>query len=466
MRHLAPSAAVVVLLLLSCPCLGQGANAVSAIDDSALQFPVELFPNSAEPAAVFDPAFPSAGTYLPAPSNVTTITHGIVYDDGWILRPLDSQHTPFELKFNFHNQFRYTGFANQEPAVVNAAGATVPTPPRSDFHINRGRFIFSGYVLDPLLEFYTNIDYNTVSDRQIQVLMAWIRHPFSPAVNVAYGLSKVPGTWEWLESARFTLGAERSLATTFFRPSMTAGIWADGELPAAWHYHVLVGNGFNTLGLNSTQLDTNFVYSGMLWWEPAGPFGDGFSDFEAHDCPVVRLGQALTADRHGPDPTGQPGPEQTVVRLSDGTPIVEPGALAPGVTVNQFDLTLYAIHAGLKYRGFSLSGEYFFRWLTNIQASGPIPDDALYDHGFFIQAGDFIIPQSIEVFGRASAVFGPFGDGVEIGAGANWYVLQQPNWRFTADIACIDDSPAQQDRTGFTAGGSGTLFRIQMWTFF
>jgi hypothetical protein len=408
----------------------------------------------------------SACDPAPALSNCTPATHSVVYDEGWILRPFDASRMPFELKFSFHNQFRYTGFANEAAAVVNSAGNIVPTPPRNDFHINRGRIVLAGYAIDPLLEFYANIDYNTVAEQQIQMLMAWVRHPFDPAFNVAYGLGKVPGTWEWLESARFTLGAERSLATTFFRPSMTAGVWVDGEMYGGWNYHLLVGNGFNTVGLNTTQLDTNLVYSGMAWWEPLGPFGNGFSDFDDHASPVLRFGHALTYDRHGADPTGEPGPEQTVVRLSDGTRLVEAAALAPGVTVNQFDLTLYSVHSGVKYRGWSVSAEYFFRWLTRIQADGPIGNHAYFDHGFFAQVGVFAAPQSVELFGRGSAVYGPFGNGSEVGGGLNWYVVRTPNWRFTADVAYVSDSSAQQDRTGFSAGASGTLVRMQMWTYF
>ena len=427
--------------------------------------PLDVAPSLPAELAGNLPSYDAANWSL-NPANVTPATHGIVYENGWVLRPFDCQATPYELKFSFHNQFRYTGFANEEDAVVNSAGAIVPTPPRNSFDINRGRVILSGYALDPLVEFYTNIDYNTVAEQPIQVLMAWIRHPFRPAFNVAYGLGKVPGSWEWLESARYTLGAERSLATTFFRPSMTAGIWADGELGGGWHYHALVGNGFNTFGLAASQLDTNLVYSGMLWWEPGDAFGDGVSDFEGHESPALRLGQALTFDRHGPDPVGQPGPEQTVIRLSDGTRLVETGALAPGVTVNEFDLALYSVHGGLKYRGCSLSGEYFFRWLSRIRGETAIADEPIFDHGFFAQAGVFAVPQSVELFGRGSAVYGPFGNGWELGGGVNWHVLRTPNWRMTADVAYLDDSPAQQDRTGFSAGASGTLVRMQVWTFF
>lgn len=422
-----------------------------------------LAPEEAVDAPIVEPV--SIGSALP-PSLATPVTHGIVYDEGWTLRPFNPETHPYELTIGFHNQFRYTGFAADEPSVQTASGQTMITPNRNDFDVNRGRLIFSGYAIDPLMEFYANIDYNTVTEQQIQILMAWIKHPFSPAFRLAYGLGKVPGTWEWQESARFTLGAERSLATTFFRPSMTAGIWIEGEPIEGVHYHALVGNGFNTATLNVSEVDTNFAVSGMTWWEPLGDFGPGFSDLEQHESPVVRVGHAFTHSKQDSDPSGEPGPEQTSIRLSDGTRLVQPGALAPGTTVNQFDLSLYAVHAGVKQNGLSVSGEYFFRWLNNLEATGPLPETSIFDHGFFAQAGYFPIPKSLEVFGRGSAVFGPYGDGSELGGGVNWYINQRRDWRLTADLARVNQSPAQQDRTGFTAGASGLLFRLQIWTYF
>jgi hypothetical protein len=63
------------------------------------------------------------------------------------------------------------------------------------------------------------------------------------------------------------------------------------------------------------------------------------------------------------------GPEQTEVRLSDGTRLVEAGALAPAVTLNRFDLTLYTFFRPENLR-LQLVGEDFFRWLTNIGGTG------------------------------------------------------------------------------------------------
>lgn len=394
------------------------------------------------------------------------MTHTAVYDDAWILRPMDPKQTPFELAVSLHNQFRHTAFQSEQPTTVNAAGQVVRTPDRNDFDINRGRLVFSGFALDPRLEFYVNLDFNTVSDQQIQMLMSWIRFRLDPSINLSYGLSKVPGTWEWLESSRYTLGADRSLATTFFRPSMTAGVWADGILPSRMRYRFLIGDGFNTFSLKASEVDTNLVYSGMAWWESQEEFGRGFADFEWSDDFRWRAGHALTHSRQDADPAGQPGPEQTVIRLSDGTRLVEPGALAPGVTVNRFDLTLYALHAGWKWRGLSGTGEYFFRWLTDIEGNGAIPRETIFDQGAFAQVGQFLVPQSLELFGRYSTVRGPFGDASEWAAGVNWYVHDRRNWRATFDVAWIDDSATQQDRTGYLAGASGALFRTQVWTFF
>ena len=85
---------------------------------------------------------------------------------------------------------------------------------------------------------------------------------------------------------------------------------------------------------------------------------------------------------------------------------------------------------------------------------------------FFAQTGAFVVPKSVEIFGRGSAVFGPYGNGTELGGGLNWYVTGKRDWRFTFDVARLDDCSAQQDRTGFLAGASGLLVRTQFWTYF
>ncbi|WP_345682077.1 porin [Novipirellula caenicola] len=399
----------------------------------------------------------------PAPESPS---HYPIYDAGWTLRPYDADKTPFELTIGFHNQLRYTGFSRDEATTIDAAGNVNAIPNRNDFDVNRGRLVFSGYALDRDLGFYANIDYSTVASSSIQPLLTWISFRQSDALTLYMGLGKVPGTWEWQQTSRYTLGADRTLATTFFRPSITAGIWGNGRLGDTVSYTVFVGNGFNTLTLRSSDLDTNFVYSALAWWEPLGDFGVGFSDQEQHDHMAIRLGHGLTQTQNDSTSSDQSGAEQTVVRLSDGTRLIEPNALATGITVNAFDVWLYTVHLGLKKQGYSFSSEVFMRWLRNIEGTGGTQLESLFDSGFYVQSGVFVIPKKLELFARGSAVTGNFGTGSEVAAGVNWHLFDARSARFTFDVTDIRDSPAEQSRTGYVAGESGTLVRAQLWTFF
>lgn len=404
----------------------------------------------------------SPSTYCPPPAS----SHRVEYDNGWTLRPNCPSNDPYELTFELHNQFRYTGFDRDGLVSTDAAGNDRIITNRNDFDINRGRLVFRGYAFDPALKFYANMDYSTVASNPIQPLLAWISMDLSERSKFYMGLGKVPGTWEWQQTSRYTLGAERTMATTFFRPSISAGIWASGDLTDRLHYTAFIGDGYNTLTLRANDLDTNFVYSGLAWWEPLGDFGVGFSDLIAHASPVVRVGHGITTTRADSSPTGDPGAEETVIRLSDGTRLIEPNALGAGRTVNAFDIWLYTAHLGWKYRGCSVSGEAFFRWLRNINTTSNEELNAIHDQGFFLQGSGFVLPQRLEAFVRTSEVHGDFGTGREIGLGVNWYLFQTRSARFTFEVTDVNDSPTQQARTGFGAGADGTLFRTQLWTFF
>jgi hypothetical protein len=216
------------------------------------------------------------------------------------------------------------------------------------------------------------------------------------------------------------------------------------------------------------DLDTNFVYSANLWWEPLQEFGGLYSDLSYHETLATRGGGSVTMSRQSGSQFDSSEPEESFIRLSDGTDLTQPGALAPGVSVTDYMIYLATYDAGIKYRGLSLHGEYFLRWLSDIKGTGPIPDERreLFDHGFHIQAGAFVVPKRLELFTRTSHIFGPFGDGAEYSGGFNWFIRGTENWRFGGDITQVINSPAQQLRTGYDAGASGTLVRSQLQTIF
>ena len=72
-------------------------------------------------------------------------------------------------------------------------------------------------------------------------------------------------------------------------------------------------------------------------------------------------------------PTDDAPPNATQIKLSDGVNPFDAGALAEGVTVQKLDYDEMAVDAGVKYRGFSFQSEYYFRRLSDFQATGPVP---------------------------------------------------------------------------------------------
>jgi hypothetical protein len=384
-----------------------------------------------------------------------------------LVEPRDPKRTPFSLNFDLITQLRYTGFARSTPSWTDSAGVVLPVRNFETIQVNRNWFQFSGYALDPRLRYMAVVFGSSTSNSML--FLGWIDYRFSRAFTLSAGYYKVPGSREWYDSFRYTLGADRTMATTFFRPNFSPGIWASGEPLTGLHYVAMGANSVNGLVLGENRISSNLDFAGSLWWEPLGTFGPGPSDIEDHERPAVRIGSSLTLAREqlaGPTAV-LANPENTIFRLSDGTPLSAPGSLAPGVLVNTTSARLWAIDGALKYRGLGLSGEYYFRWLGDFRSTGgPLAIRSLFDTGAYAQASYFVVPKRLEGYARFSFVTGRFGGGNEWSGGLNWYVLARRNWRMTFDVTRINHSPAENALTGYRAGESGTLFQLQMLTDF
>jgi len=386
------------------------------------------------------------------------------YDNGFVIRSNNLNESPFSLKINHQSTFRYSGFDRDERSWIDSAGNVKPINSSSDFLIPRGRLIFSGNAWLPKLSYLLNIDYNTVSSDAIGFRAYSLSYRFSRALEMSVGQNKVPGSREWLLSSWVAQeGPDRSMATTFFRPSLSQGIWCRGEPIDGLYYHAMFSNGFNTLNKTPNQFDQRACWSDSVWWEPLGDFGPGYSDLEDHDELAMRAGSSYTFALGQGSQSDSEAIENSAVRLSDGTLITQPGALSPGVTLQRYDLSLVAMDLAFKFRGCSLSTEIYFQELSSLQGSGSIQLSPTRAHGGFAQGGFFLLPRKIELYSRTSWVTGEFGSGTEVGSGFNWFVLPgKSNLRYTFDVAGLDSSPADQNRTGFVAGQSGILVRTQI----
>ncbi|QEH34234.1 hypothetical protein OJF2_27690 [Aquisphaera giovannonii] len=421
----------------------------------------------------WDPRF-----FAPSPPPAWTSTSGTSrffvgdYDDERgqfvLVRPRDERSVPFELRVDVFTQARYFNFAKSRATWTDHRGATLPVRNFQSLEVNRNFIGFTGYALDPRLQFTAWIFSSTALNDT--VYLGWINYRFSRALDLRVGNWMVPGTREWYESFRYTMGSDRLMATTFFRPNISPGIWIQGEPVDGLHYVAMLANSLNRFSQGVERLGAAATFGGTLRWEPLGAFGPGPSDAEHHERFTPRLGTSLALAREqnqGFTALQLGNPEDTIIRLSDGVPLFRVGSLGPGVELASTAVQLWTVDAAFKYRGVGVSGEYFFRWLDGFRSAGASPPmRSIFDHGGLLQAGYFVVPRRLEGFLRTSFVSGPFGGGYEVGGGANWYVLGSREWRMTAEVLGIQRSPAQNILTGYRAGESGVLYQLQWFTDF
>jgi hypothetical protein len=397
---------------------------------------------------------------------------GTRYDNGFVLvESPDKARVPYELRFNLFNQFRYLNQELSNSTFTDHLGVVRPVDSRNDLNINRNLFYFQGYAFDP------NLIFNAIiwSSNSVATVIqgGYIGYRFDKAFTLYAGYWGIPGSRSNTRDFMFLEGVERSMADNFFRPSFTQGVWAEGQLFDHLYYEVYVGNSLNTLNVSTTEIDRNMVYAASTWWEPLGDYGPpgaarmAFSDLENHESPVVRVGTSFAGAREDRfSDLEQNTPDNSAVFNSDGVLFFSTGSLAPGVTVQLANYYMWAQDFGYKYRGFAFNGQYFFRWLNSFRADGPLPLARTFDHGFEASAGYFVCPKTLELYGRASAVFGEFRDSNEFAFGYNWHPWQNRGFRLTGEANHVESSPTNSIQTIYNSGMNGWNLVLQTQLYF
>jgi len=378
---------------------------------------------------------------------------------------------PAALYLNGFLQVRWFEFARS----VTSWSPTAPIPPNpspvepveniNTFEINRFFITSEGYVADErLLYSITLFGTTDYGNNSAITPLGYVGWKFNDQLTMLGGVTFVAGTREWTTSSRWVMGVDRSMANTFFRPSYSPGVefngnFLDGQLN--WRGGVWNAIDGSLAGVNRSG--TAMAWAGLLTWEPLGKFGLGYSDMEVHRDPAVRLGcSGVHALSQAVLQTNGNNPEDTIVRLSDGTPIAVPDALGPGTQVDQFRLQLASVDAGWKYRGMALNFEYYFRLIDDITGTGQFLRQSLFDQGGLGYLSFCIVPRRYEIYGRSSAVTGDYGTGQEYGGGFNWYLKDSRQGKLTLEALYYNRSPADNTIYPYRAGFSGTAIQTQL----
>jgi hypothetical protein len=187
---------------------------------------------------------------------------------------------------------------------------------------------------------------------------------------------------------------------------------------------------------------------------------------EHRDEAAIRLGCSGVYARTNALPIVGANPEDTIVRLSDGTRITKTGALGPDSVLEQFVYQLATVDAAWKWRGVGLFCEYYFRLLNDFQGQGTFTRSSIFDHGGMGYVSWCFVPRTYEVYARSSVVTGPYGTGQEYGGGLNWYLKESRQARLTLEALTMNRNPAQNFLYPYRAGYSGTAIQTQLMVIF
>jgi len=389
------------------------------------------------------------------------------YQDGIVLwQNSEDAKVPFLLRFNVNTQVRYLNTLSSDDTFTDHLGVVRQVQKRNDITVNRTMFILGGYIFDKRLRFSSTV-WTSAGAASI-VVAGNIGWQFNKALTITGGYNGVPGSRSLVNTFPFFTSTDRSMADNFFRPGFTQGVWANGEPVKGLNYMVFVGNGLNTINISANKIDTSLLVSGSVWWEPLGNYSEPgksrnmYDDYFASKKTRIRIGTSFTRSREDRfSNLDQSSPENTSLYNSDGVLTFSTGAFAPGVTVDKATYRMYAIDGGLKWNGLAVNGQYFFRWLNDFEADGPLPLSSTFDHGGELSASYFVIPRKLMVYGRGSNVFGQFNASWEAAGGVKWHFLPTERLWLNAEVMRVFKVPYTGAFTPYNAGLNGWVPMIQ-----
>ena len=366
------------------------------------------------------------------------------------------------LNLSLYGLFRYM---NQYPVgrkFTDHLGRVRPVQPRNDLNWQRTFVWLTGFFYDP--KFRYNITLWSLPTTQQTLLFGNLQYRLSTALVFGAGIGpnltarSVQGQWPYFPAA------DRQMAEEFFRAGFSSGFWITGEALPRLYYTVAVNNNVSQLGVPQSVDLPDLAYSADLRWMPTtGEYGPrfGFGDFEFHKRVATQFGVNATTARENRAASLSEAPNTTQIRLSDGVIPFDSGALAPGVTVQKLTYTYLSFDAGAKHRGWSLQTEYYFRWLTDFIATGPLPQSSLFDNGFMVELGRMVLPQRLNVYAATGYVFDQFKRHPwELSAGAALYPYRSRSWRLNLHYIHIVRSPTGSFFGYYTAGQTGTTVSL------
>lgn len=366
------------------------------------------------------------------------------------------------LNISLYGLVRYVNQLPPNQTFTDHLGRERDIKTRNDINWHRTMIWFSGFALTPRLSY--TITVWSLPTTQQTLAFGNLQFNFNKALTLGAGISPTLTARSMQGSHPFWASSDRQMSEEFFRGGFSSGVWLKGEPIPRLTYTASVNTNLSQLGITAANDTREMVYSASLAWLPTtGEFGQrgGMADFEEHSRVATRFGVSAAHGREDRANEISLAPNATQIRLSDGVLAFENGALAEGVTVQKLNYDEMALDAGLKYRGFTFQGEYYFRRLSHFLADGPLPQSSILDHGFQAQAMYMVVPKYVGAYSTLSMVFDDFHRNPwEISGGVSVFPVAARSWRLNLHYIYVRKSPTGSNFGFYTAGQTGSTLSI------
>ena len=389
-----------------------------------------------------------------ARAQALTPDYKIWYDKGFNFSFNDNA---FFLKIRARTQLRYThwernslyrtlGDAKNFPEFLGVFGnlrSSRYEGSADTFQVRRARLYFMGHLFDPDLKYFIQLRAETGEEAANAASVQLFDWNFQFTrwrwANFWVGQYKVLFNRSQINSTASMQFAERALVMDAFtasglnRRDIGITLMNDANFPFNYYFGVFNGQGPNVTGLGSFQSEgidgtDNFrgrqyavgssfrnnanelMYVARLNWNILGNPGYAEGDLAYSQTPQISVGGGYaynpaintSSSYDSADPVNSNFSLQS--DLTDLTIAKRQlGATGNGRLLGNgvMNLTTWTLDANIKYRGWSLHSEFFFRNNTlREQVIRNIPRQLGNSTGWYVQSGYYLIPKQLEVAAR------------------------------------------------------------------
>lgn len=299
-----------------------------------------------------------------------------------------SQDEKFQLSLGARLQARYSFFDKDD---VNGPAQDV-----SELRVRRMKMWLSGHAYTKDLTYKVQVNFTEGGSSKL-LEDAVLNYSFMKEAQIQVGQDKVPFARQELTSSGAQQFVDRSHATDTFKPGRDIGVMLHGKvLDSLFAYNL---GWYGGVGQSTLRTTNDNAMAARIAINPLGDMSYSEADLDQSAKPLVSIGASYFMDTLKATRSGT----ATAIETNNLSFAGSNGWLGKGVgtftQTEKIDIDSIGVDAAFKWMGLSAQSEYFMG-----QATGQQTDQKLRAHGFYAQAGYFIIPKHLEAAVRYSYV--------------------------------------------------------------